>query len=196
MQENELSKKTLEGIKEAKEDIRKGRVYTTEQLKEELFKNKNLQRHFCATTYIVENEKILMLWHKKFNSWMPPGGHCEKNELPHEAAQREILEETGLNVDFLVLDFGHSAHKDFLRENDRIAQVNPVPWQVLLEKIAENHFHMDFVFIARPNGKKSLALESHELKWFSKKELEAETRIIPNVKYFGLKALNIIEGKK
>lgn len=32
----ELSKETLEGIKEAKEDIKKGRVYTTAQLKKEL----------------------------------------------------------------------------------------------------------------------------------------------------------------
>ncbi len=32
----ELSKETLEGIKEAKEDIKKGRVYSTAQLKKEL----------------------------------------------------------------------------------------------------------------------------------------------------------------
>jgi predicted transcriptional regulator len=32
----ELSNETLEGIKEAKEDIKKGRVYSTAQLKKEL----------------------------------------------------------------------------------------------------------------------------------------------------------------
>ncbi len=34
--EMELSKETLKGIKEAEEDIKKGRVYTTKQLKKEL----------------------------------------------------------------------------------------------------------------------------------------------------------------
>jgi len=34
--ELELSEETLKGIKEAKEDIRKGRVYSTNQLKKEL----------------------------------------------------------------------------------------------------------------------------------------------------------------
>ena len=30
---------------------------------------------------------------------MAPGGHIEKNELPHEAAIREAKEETGLNIE-------------------------------------------------------------------------------------------------
>ena len=34
--EIELSEETLKGIKEAKEDIKKGRVYTTTQIKKEL----------------------------------------------------------------------------------------------------------------------------------------------------------------
>lgn len=34
--EMELSEETLRGVKEAKEDIRKGRVYTTAQIKKEL----------------------------------------------------------------------------------------------------------------------------------------------------------------
>jgi len=31
-----LSKETLKGLKEAKEDIKKGRIYTTAQIKKEL----------------------------------------------------------------------------------------------------------------------------------------------------------------
>jgi 8-oxo-dGTP pyrophosphatase MutT (NUDIX family) len=39
-----------------------------------------------------------MLKHKKLGKWLPPGGHIEPNELPDDAACREVLEETGLKV--------------------------------------------------------------------------------------------------
>lgn len=30
--------------------------------------------------------------------WLAPGGHVEKDELPHQAAEREFFEETGVKV--------------------------------------------------------------------------------------------------
>jgi 8-oxo-dGTP pyrophosphatase MutT (NUDIX family) len=30
--------------------------------------------------------------------WLPPGGHIDPHELPHDAAVREVHEETGLAV--------------------------------------------------------------------------------------------------
>ncbi len=51
-----------------------------------------------ATVYIVNKDKVLLHMHKKFNSLFPVGGHMESHKLPHEAAIREALEESGLNV--------------------------------------------------------------------------------------------------
>ena len=47
------------------------------------------ERHFTATAYVVSGEKTLLIWHIGLRMWLPPGGHCEPNEDPVEAAVRE-----------------------------------------------------------------------------------------------------------
>lgn len=55
---------------------------------------------YTASAFVLNREnKILLLWHKKFNKYVQPGGHILEEELPHEAAIREVYEETGINVD-------------------------------------------------------------------------------------------------
>ena len=60
-------------------------------------------RHFTASSYIFNNNKTLLIYHKKLKKWMAPGGHIDENEAPHEAAIRETLEETGLKVEIIFL---------------------------------------------------------------------------------------------
>ena len=45
--------------------------------------------------------KILLHFHRKLGMWLPPGGHIEQGELPDNAAVREVLEETGLEVELV-----------------------------------------------------------------------------------------------
>ncbi len=55
---------------------------------------------YTASAFVLNREnKILLLWHKKFDKYVQPGGHILDDELPHEAAIREVYEETGINVD-------------------------------------------------------------------------------------------------
>lgn len=56
--------------------------------------------NICQTAagFLVENNKVLLVKHKKLGFWLAPGGHVEQNELPHRAAEREFFEETGIQV--------------------------------------------------------------------------------------------------
>ena len=53
----------------------------------------SITRDFTATTFVVHEGATLLLWHKKMQAWLPPGGHIDPGELPEEAALREVREE-------------------------------------------------------------------------------------------------------
>lgn len=58
----------------------------------------SVQRCLTASGWLLKDNKILMIKHKMLGIWLSPGGHVEDNELPHKAAEREFLEETGVTV--------------------------------------------------------------------------------------------------
>lgn len=53
-------------------------------------------RHFTATVYIVNDGAAALHYHPKLGIHVPPGGHVDRDEIPHEAGLRETREETGL----------------------------------------------------------------------------------------------------
>lgn len=60
----------------------------------------NLPPLICLTACgcLIHQGKVLLIKHKKLGIWLSPGGHLEANELPHQAAEREFWEETGIKV--------------------------------------------------------------------------------------------------
>jgi len=53
-------------------------------------------RHFTATVYLVNDGATALHDHPTLGIRIPPGGHVDRDELPHEAGLREAREETGL----------------------------------------------------------------------------------------------------
>lgn len=51
-----------------------------------------------AAGILIHQDQVLLVKHKKLSIWLNPGGHLEANELPHQAAEREFREETGIQV--------------------------------------------------------------------------------------------------
>jgi len=146
-----------------------------------------LTRTLTATVYIVNNGKVLLHNHKKFNTLFPVGGHMEANELPHETALREAYEESGLNVklysDEEQLGLG------------RVKQL-PRPMNLLLENIGHDKENIDFIYFAisdtfdlnPANG------ESKEFHWLSKYEIERDDNLMPHIKGMALQALTVVSG--
>lgn len=129
-----------------------------------------MEKHFTATSYIFKDDKTLLIFHKKLQKWLPPGGHTEENETPVECAKREALEETGLEIRIIP------------QENLWIERFNAIsferPYLCLLENIPAYkdkpaHQHIDLVYVSTPCGgvEHPELLASGELKWFSKEEL-------------------------
>jgi 8-oxo-dGTP pyrophosphatase MutT (NUDIX family) len=53
---------------------------------------------YTAGGILIHDKKVLLIKHKKLGLWLNPGGHIDEGELPHEAAEREFFEETGVKV--------------------------------------------------------------------------------------------------
>jgi 8-oxo-dGTP pyrophosphatase MutT (NUDIX family) len=58
-------------------------------------------RHFTVAVFVVWEGKVLLHLHRKLGMWLPSGGHIERDELPDEAAVREVFEETGVKVELV-----------------------------------------------------------------------------------------------
>ncbi len=123
-----------------------------------------ITRDWAATTFVVHNNKTLLLHHRKLRKWLPPGGHVEPHELPDMAALREVVEETGLQV--ALLDAGNS-----LGQVRRLAQ----PLCILLESITPSHEHVDLIYVASVIGGNiaAPAREGQPWRWYSWDDLAA-----------------------
>ena len=99
-------------------------------------------RHFTVAVFVVRDGKVLLHWHRKLGMWLPPGGHIERDELPDEAAVREVLEETGIEVELV------GERREDVEDPVQLHR----PAGVQLEDIGPGHQHIDLIYFARPEG--------------------------------------------
>ena len=126
-------------------------------------------RHFTVAVFVVYEQRVLLHYHRKLGKWLPPGGHIEPNELPDDAAVREVLEETGIRARLV------GAHG--LPVDDPRQLVLPAGIQ--LEHIYPGHEHIDLVYFARPEPSDLRAAEidprlaeSDQVGWYAAAQLE------------------------
>ncbi len=105
-------------------------------------------RHFTATGYVVNaaRTQMLLVRHRKLGLWLPAGGHLDPNELPHEAAVREVLEETGVHARLVQL-----GEPVVTTTRPGVSEL-PQPWVMLEQHIPATarepeHTHLDLCYL-------------------------------------------------
>ncbi len=132
----------------------------------------DLGKHFTASALIIDNGKVLLLYHKKLGVWLYPGGHIEKNETPDQAVIREAKEETGLDVEII------GEKDDNLADINTDVSVLHSPYIILCELVG-NHYHNDIVYLCKISG--------------DNKKIECNDRESKDIRFFGIDELDNIK---
>jgi len=153
-------------------------------------------RHFTATTYVVESGAVALHEHDGLGIWLPPGGHVDRDELPHEAALREVREELGMDVE-LIAERGDI-------ESDTVEPLpEPQHFQLADVNVTEQgvgHQHVDMVFYARAPHREIDPADGEApataWEWFDADDLAAATdRLDEDVIAIGRRAISTVEAE-
>jgi 8-oxo-dGTP pyrophosphatase MutT (NUDIX family) len=119
------------------------------------FVRSSFPAHFTGSALIVSaaGDRALLHHHRKLDRWMQFGGHCDGDENVLRVAQREALEESG--IEGLIV----ASARPFDLDIHAIPAKGGEP--------AHEHFDIRYVLIA-PEGATGVASEeSVELRWFT-----------------------------
>jgi 8-oxo-dGTP diphosphatase len=110
--------------------------------------------HLVAYCVVIDFEKMQILLgdHKASGLWLPPGGHCDPQELPVTTATRELEEEVSLKANLLYTE--------------------PLFLSVTKTSGAKDNEHTDvgFWYVSKGDSSKKTSFDPHEfhtLNWFS-----------------------------
>jgi 8-oxo-dGTP pyrophosphatase MutT (NUDIX family) len=154
---------------------------------------------FTVAIFVVHDEKILLIHHRKLDKWLPLGGYIELDEDPEQAALREAKEESGLAVDL----FGERPPTTSPGTRALIA-----PRFLDIHRINDTHEHIGMIYWARPaapvghDGARGVARptdptlateEHHDIRWCDHEDFEKLSPPMSSaVKWYCRKALEEI----
>jgi len=138
---------------------------------------------FVVSAFIVFQNKVLLIYHKKYSEWLPIGGHIELDEDPEQALYREISEECGLRVKILapVPKIRHAGVKPL-----------PTPSYMDTHRISRTHRHTAFVYFgtAQSAAVKLHEREHREYRWVPFSGLKSpELRLTKSIYFYCAEAL-------
>lgn len=143
-----------------------------------------LYQHYVATAYVYDKltDSFLFVLHKKLGKWLPPGGHLDAGEEPHQGALRELWEETSLRGRIVTILQTPEV------STSTVAQLC-APFCILSETIPAGpregeHTHIDFVYVVEVERSETLNVRAEEVaqaRWVPMEEV-ATFETFENVK--------------
>ena len=140
---------------------------------------------WVVSAFIVHKDRTLLCYHKKYNEWLPVGGHVDLDEDPEEALFKEIQEESGLKVKILA-DRPDIAHPG----------VKPVytPSYVDVHRIKGVHKHIALIYfaVAKTDKVKLLEREHKAFVWLTREQLnDPKLALTRSIKFYCRKSLEV-----
>jgi 8-oxo-dGTP pyrophosphatase MutT (NUDIX family) len=151
---------------------------------------------YTASAALIVEGKVLLIKHKKLQTWLTPGGHIDPDETAQAAAEREFWEETALRVKTI------SAMDDLQISDSGLGEENfkAVPYAVNYHWVSEKNYknrleafrehkestidkawkkdcekHYNFAYLAIPDGDLDFQRNVEEvdgIAWFSLEEVK------------------------
>lgn len=136
-----------------------------------------VRRAFSVAVYARKGDRVLVIEHKRLQTWLPIGGELEPGETPLEAATRELVEETGMVGEFRTLK----------------GAIDGVPAGLIgyeEHQAGSKGLHMNFVFVCfvSPIAEVQPNYEFATYRWVDRAELDKLDSPL-NVRQFGYLAL-------
>lgn len=136
---------------------------------EDAYERSNTTAHMTASAWVVNHDatKVLMVYHKIYDSWSWTGGHCDGERDLLALAIREVQEETGV----------HNVRP--VTEDIYSLEVLTVDGHEKRGQYVSSHLHMNVTYLLMADEHETLHIcedENSGVAWFTLKEaLEAST---------------------
>jgi 8-oxo-dGTP pyrophosphatase MutT (NUDIX family) len=124
------------------------------------FSRATLEGHVTASGLVIQDGKVLLIFHPFIRRWFQPGGHIDEGETPIQAAIREVYEETGFVCE---LDSENQAPIDI--------DIHEIPANPKKDEGA--HLHIDLLYKLRVLRQETSA-EDIECRWFSFDDIDSD----------------------
>ena len=129
---------------------------------------KKRQRQYCCSSYVIDfsNKKTLLMYNKKLNKWLQPGGHIEGVETPIETCIREAKEETGVDIQVI----GPSLFD---------GEIEPIAVKRYVNKVGDM---IDIQYLSIPLTLEISSPEGNEVRWIDIDELQEKEDVDSEIK--------------
>ena len=130
---------------------------------DDAFLRTNLTAHVTASGWVINGngKKVLMAYHKIYDSWAWTGGHADGEEDLLSVAVREAREETGLQTVTPVMEAPFSVEILTVNGHEKKGQYVP------------SHLHLNVTYLLRGDDAEILTVKEDEnagVSWFDQAE--------------------------